>query len=243
MVSPITNTNINIPQGPFLDPTTGRPATPWLLWLQNPNFVSTNLANPLSINSGGTQVVQNPENGQMLIGNNGQYTLNNLNAGKGVTIVNGEGEITLVNNGVVSLSGGETGLVVDDSAGTDVITGTLNEKHGGTNQTTYAKGDILYASATNVLSKLSKPSVTGYLQMTSAGVPSWSTSTGGVSSFSGGATGLTPSVPTTGAIVLNGVLSIAHGGTGTSTAGASGSFTTADSKTVTVVNGFITSIV
>ena len=34
------NSNINIPQSPFLDPTTGRPSLPWMLWLQNPNFVS-----------------------------------------------------------------------------------------------------------------------------------------------------------------------------------------------------------
>jgi len=36
-----SNSNINIPQGPFLDITTGRPSLPWLLWLQNPNFIQT----------------------------------------------------------------------------------------------------------------------------------------------------------------------------------------------------------
>jgi hypothetical protein len=35
------NSNINIPQSPFLDPTTGRPSLPWLLWLQNPNFIQS----------------------------------------------------------------------------------------------------------------------------------------------------------------------------------------------------------
>ena len=35
------NSNINIPQSPFLDPTTGRPSLPWMLWLQNPNFIQT----------------------------------------------------------------------------------------------------------------------------------------------------------------------------------------------------------
>jgi len=33
------NSNINIPQGQFLDQTTGRPSLPWLLWLQNPSFI------------------------------------------------------------------------------------------------------------------------------------------------------------------------------------------------------------
>jgi len=80
--------------------------------------------------------------------------------------------------------------------------------------------------------------------MNPAGIPTWEdAATKSVASFSGGTTGLTPSVPTKGNIVLAGVLNIANGGTGTSTPGASGSFTTADAKTVTVVNGFITSIV
>ena len=32
--------NINWPRVPFVDPTSGFPALPWLLWLQSPNFVS-----------------------------------------------------------------------------------------------------------------------------------------------------------------------------------------------------------
>jgi hypothetical protein len=35
------NSNINIPQSPFLDPTTGKPSLPWMLWLQSPNFIQT----------------------------------------------------------------------------------------------------------------------------------------------------------------------------------------------------------
>ena len=35
------NSNINIPQSTFLDPTTGRPSLPWMLWLQSPNFIQT----------------------------------------------------------------------------------------------------------------------------------------------------------------------------------------------------------
>ena len=50
---------------------------------------------------------------------------------------------------------------------------TIGTVYGGTGLTSYAIGDILYASATNVLSKLAKPSSSSYLAMTSAGVPSW----------------------------------------------------------------------
>jgi hypothetical protein len=41
-----------------------------------------------------------------------------------------------------------------DLASTNDITGVLAETHGGTNQSTYTLGDILYASAANLLSKL-----------------------------------------------------------------------------------------
>jgi hypothetical protein len=53
------------------------------------------------------------------------------------------------------------------------VSGVLPIANGGTNISTYAVGDILYCSATNVLSKLPKPTANSYLAMTSAGVPSW----------------------------------------------------------------------
>jgi hypothetical protein len=56
----------------------------------------------------------------------------------------------------VSVSG--TGLTSSGgpvtSSGSITISGTLNETHGGTNQTSYAKGDLLAASGTNTLGKL-----------------------------------------------------------------------------------------
>jgi len=44
-----------------------------------------------------------------------------------------------------------------------------------------------------------------------------STDVGGVSTFSGGSTGLTPATATTGAITLAGTLALANGGTGATT--------------------------
>ena len=49
---------------------------------------------------------------------------------------------------------------------------------GGTGQTTYATGDLIYSSATDTLSKLTKPAATSVLSMTSGGVPSWNGITG-----------------------------------------------------------------
>jgi hypothetical protein len=73
----------------------------------------------------------------------------------------------LISGGVgVAPSYGKIGL-------TTHVSGVLPIANGGTNISTYAVGDILYCSATNVLSKLPKPTANSYLAMTSAGVPSW----------------------------------------------------------------------
>lgn len=64
-----------------------------------------------------------------------------------------------------------------DSNSLDIWGGTdfhevLPEADGGTNQTTYASGDILYSSATNTLSKLAKAS-DGTVLTLASGFPSW----------------------------------------------------------------------
>ncbi len=53
------------------------------------------------------------------------------------------------------------------------VTGTVTEAHGGTNQTSYTKGDILYSSATNLLSKLPIGTNGSVLTVSGSGVPSW----------------------------------------------------------------------
>lgn len=57
----------------------------------------------------------------------------------------------------------------------DVIT----EAYGGTNQSSYATGDILYASAANTLSKLSAGAEGKVLQINASGVPVWADLDGG----------------------------------------------------------------
>jgi len=95
---------------------------------------------------------------------------------------------------------------------------------GGTGQSSYATGDMIYASGVNTLAKLAA-GTNGYVLTLAAGVPTWAASTGGVTSFSAGTTGLTPSTGTTGAVTLAGTLAIANGGTNstaTATAGGAG---------------------
>lgn len=60
-----------------------------------------------------------------------------------------------------------TGLPID--AGT---TGTLSAARGGTGQTSYAVGDIIYASSTTALSKLTVGATNAVLTV-AAGIPSW----------------------------------------------------------------------
>jgi hypothetical protein len=76
----------------------------------------------------------------------------------------------------VDVSGGTTGLTFSGgpitSSGTITMAGTLDETNGGTNQTTYTTGDILYASASNTLSKLPVGSE-GEGLVIASGVPSW----------------------------------------------------------------------
>ena len=90
------NTNINFPQGPFLDAQSGRPALQWLLWLQNPSVVGITTATPLGTISGGTDNDITPEDGELLIGKGGKgYAVNFLTAGSGISIANGPGTITI----------------------------------------------------------------------------------------------------------------------------------------------------
>jgi hypothetical protein len=56
----------------------------------------------------------------------------------------------------------------------------LGATYGGTSQTSYTTGDIIYASGTNTLSKLSA-GTNGYVLTLSGGVPTWAASSGGSS--------------------------------------------------------------
>lgn len=88
----------------------------------------------------------------------------------------GAGTVTSVDG-----SGGTTGLTLTGgpitTSGTLTLGGTLIDDNGGTGQSTYATGDMLYASAANTLAKLTL-GAGGTILASSGGVPAWvSTST------------------------------------------------------------------
>ena len=66
-------------------------------------------------------------------------------------------------SGAISFTGGLS------YAGTDWTGNTITEGFGGTNQTTYTQGDILYASASNTLSKLTLGNAGDQLKVNGAG--------------------------------------------------------------------------
>lgn len=75
-----------------------------------------------------------------------------------------------ITSAAISLSGSE-------------VTNTLPETKGGTNQSTYTTGDILYASGANTLSKLAVGSANQVLTV-SGGVPTWQNAAGSSSTTS-----------------------------------------------------------
>ena len=80
----------------------------------------------------------------------------------------------VLRNGSGNFSAGTiTANLTGNASGTaSSVTGIVTEVHGGTNQSTYSSGDILYASAGNTLSKLGIGSESNILTV-SEGFPAW----------------------------------------------------------------------
>jgi hypothetical protein len=160
----------------------------------------------------GTTSVTSGTSGYILYNNAG--TLGNL-------ATTGSGSVVLATSPtlVTPALGTPSAAVLTNATGLPLstgVTGTLGATNGGTAQSTYTTGDILYASATNTLSKLAA-GANGQVLTLASGVPSWATASGGVTTISFGSTGLTPSTATSGAVSVAGTLAVANGGTGQST--------------------------
>ena len=106
-----------------------------------------------------------------------------LRATKGSPLTNTEVDTNFSNLNTDKLEATYAGAMNSLTGGTSIVTlgtvttGTwsataIGATKGGTGQTTYAAGDLLYASATNTLSKLTKPSTVSYQKMASDGTPS-----------------------------------------------------------------------
>ena len=126
--------------------------------------------------------------------------------------------------GTIGTAYGGTGLTTFSAANyalystssSALTAGTLPTAAGGTGLISYTTGDVIYASATNTLSKLGIGS-NGQVLTSNGTIPTWSTPSANVSSFQTSLSGLTPSTATTGAVTLAGTLGPTSGGTGQTT--------------------------
>jgi hypothetical protein len=139
-----------------------------------------------------------------------------------ITVTNGDGQ-----------SGNPTFLIADNpvfpgTSAMTVVVGTSAQQPVGAN------GQMRFNSDTQTFD--------GY----SAGTWRQFSLAGGVTSFSAGSTGFTPSIPTSGAITLGGVLNVANGGSGASTltgyliGNGTSAFTASATIPTTALSGTIT---
>jgi hypothetical protein len=139
----------------------------------------------------------------------------NLRNGGSMTINDG-GNVVINNGGNIILSGGT--LVM----GGETLHFPIPEIQGGTNQTTFATGDMLYASATDTISKLAI-SADGQVMTIVSGLPAWGPPPmggGGTVTTVTAGTGLSVGAGPGGMITTTGTLNLAvpvtaaNGGTG-----------------------------
>ena len=129
------------------------------------------------------------------------------------------GTQTLTNKTIAGASNTLTVRLAND------VTGTLPVANGGTGQTTAAAafnalapvtstGDLIVGNGANSSTRLPIGS-NGFLLSSDGTTAVWTAATAsGVTSFSAGTTGFTPSTGSTGAVTLAGTLGVANGGTG-----------------------------
>lgn len=137
---------------------------------------AANVTGIVAIANGGTNLSTAPTDGQLLIGSTstGAYTLANLTAGSGVSISNAAGAITIsaTGSGGTVTSVTATSPVASTGGTTPVISlGTVGVANGGTGQTSYTIGDMLYADTTTTLAKL--PLVSAGIMYGGASAPAW----------------------------------------------------------------------
>ena len=155
--------------------------------------------------------------------------------GTGLITFNANGAVyatstSALTTGTLPTTGGGTGLISFTSGGavyatstSALTTGTLPIASGGTGQITASAafnalspitttGDLILGNGTNSATRLGI-GTNGYVLTSNGTTASWQTPSG-VTTFSAGTTGFSPSTATSGAVTLSGTLSVANGGTG-----------------------------
>ena len=172
-------TQITPPRVAIIDERTGAVSREWYRWFYSLYNFAGGGTGILPVTSGGTGLDTIPTNGQLLIGNGTGYSLNTLGVGVGISVTNGLGTITLANTGVLSFTGGTTGLTPATATAGDVtLAGTLVIANGGTNgAATPTTNGIAYGTGTAYA--FTAAGTTGQvLTATTGGAPTWATPAG-----------------------------------------------------------------
>ena len=198
-------TQITPPRVSLVDERTGAVSREWYRWFYSLYNILGAGTGVIPVDSGGTGLGTIPTNGQLLIGNGTDYTLNTLGTGVGILVTNGlgtitvantgvlsnisgagisvsgaTGNVTITNTGVLSFSAGTTGLT-PATATTGVVTlaGKLVIANGGTNSTsTPTAGAVPYGTGT-AYAFTAAGTAGQVLTSAGAGVPTWTTPTTG----------------------------------------------------------------
>ena len=207
------------------------------IWLVS-GTLTANVTYQIASGVGGIWVVNNTATGAftLAVSSGGGGTTATIPASS-KTFIYSDGTNVVVSGGTAA---GATTQVQYNSAG--VLAGSASFVFDGTNvgiNTTSpgsrldVKGTLRLSGSTSGYVGLSPAAAAGsttytlptadgaagqFLTTNGGGTLSWSGVTTGVSSFSAGTTGLTPSTATTGAVTLAGTLAVANGGTGATTA-------------------------
>jgi len=153
-------------------------------------------------------------------------SLNLLNA---MTDETGTGSLVFATSPtlVTPVLGTPTSVTLTNATGLPLstgVTGTLGIANGGTGQTTAGAafnalspitttGDLIIGTGVNTASRLGI-GTNGYVLTSNGTTATWAATSSGVTSFSAGSTGFTPSTATSGAVTLAGTLATTNGGTG-----------------------------
>ena len=180
MATNLNATQITPPRVPIIDERTGAVSREWYRWFYSLYNIVGSGTGIIPVASGGTGLSTIPTNGQLLIGNGTGYTLNTLGVGAGISVTNGIGTIVVANTGVLSFTGGTTGLTpATATTGNVTLAGTLVIANGGTNgSATPTAGAVAYGTGT-AYGFTAAGTAGQVLTSNGAGVPTWTTNAGG----------------------------------------------------------------